>query len=158
MKTPRNLLLLAAALALVMAFSSSCASSFRKKVHIQSYSVKYVVPTSARSADIVLKVGVENETVGFSITDIHGVIKMDADSIAIFTADNVALKGKTTDVYEVPVQAELCEGVSIIRVLLMAGLGSTDGLSADIDAKVAKAGISKRFSVRDKKISTSRKK
>lgn len=147
----RKLFLLLACLAVTL-LSSSCASSFRKKVHIQSYGVKYVVPTSARSADLVLQVGVENETVGFSVTDIHGTIKVDDENIATFTAQDVALKGKTTDVYDVPVQAELCEGVSIIRVLLMVGLGSTDGLSADIDARVAKAGLSKKFSVRDKKI------
>ncbi len=147
----RKLFLLIACLAVTI-LSSSCASSFRKKVHIQSYGVKYVVPTSARSADVMLQVGVENETVGFSVTDIHGVIKMDQDSIATFTAQDVALKGKSTEVYDVPVQAELCEGVSIIRILLMVGAGETEGLSADVDARVAKAGISKRFSVRDKKI------
>lgn len=147
----RNLFLLVACLAVTL-LSSSCASSFRKKVHIQSYGVKYVVPTSARTADVMLQVGVENETVGFSVTDIHGVIKMDQDSIATFTAQDVALKGKSTEVYDVPVQAELCEGVSIIRILLMVGAGETEGLSADVDARVAKAGISKRFSVRDKKI------
>lgn len=147
----RKLFLLIACLAVTI-LSSSCASSFRKKVHIQSYGVKYVVPTSARSADVMLQVGVENETVGFSVTDIHGVIKMDQDSIATFTAQDVALKGKSTEVYDVPVQAELCEGVSIIRILLMVGAGKTEGLSADVDARVAKAGISKRFSVRDKKI------
>lgn len=147
----RKLFLLVACLAVTI-LSSSCASSFRKKVHIQSYGVKYVVPTSARSADVMLQVGVENETVGFSVTDIHGVIKMDQDSIATFTAQDVALKGKSTEVYDVPVQAELCEGVSIIRILLMVGAGETEGLSADVDARVAKAGISKRFSVRDKKI------
>ena len=148
----RKLLLLLACLAVALLSSTSCTSSFRKKVHIQSYGVKYVVPTSARTADIVMKVGVENETVGFSVTDIHGTIKLDEEDIATFTAQDVALKGKTTEVYEVPVQAELCEGVSIIRILLMAGLGETDGLSADIDARVAKAGISKKFSVRNKKI------
>lgn len=147
----RKLFLLIACLAVTI-LSSSCASSFRKKVHIQSYGVKYVVPTSARSADVMLQVGVENETVGFSVTDIHGVIKMDQDSIATFTAQDVALKGKSTEVYDVPVQAELCEGVSIIRILLMVGAGETEGLSADIDARVAKAGISKKFSVKDKKI------
>lgn len=147
----RKLFLLVACLAVTL-LSSSCTSSFRKKVHIQSYGVKYVVPTSARTADVMLQVGVENETVGFSVTDIHGVIKMDQDSIATFTAQDVALKGKSTEVYDVPVQAELCEGVSIIRILLMVGAGETEGLSADVDARVAKAGISKRFSVRDKKI------
>ena len=147
----RKLFLLVACLAVTL-LSSSCASSFRKKVHIQSYGVKYVVPTSARTADVMLQVGVENETVGFSVKDIHGVIKMDQDSIATFTAQDVALKGKSTEVYDVPVQAELCEGVSIIRILLMVGAGETEGLSADVDARVAKAGISKRFSVRDKKI------
>lgn len=147
----RKLFLLVACLAVTL-LSSSCASSFRKKVHIQSYGVKYVVPTSARTADVMLQVGVENETVGFSVTDIHGVIKMDQDSIATFTAQDVALKGKSTEVYDVPVQAELCEGVSIIRILLMVGAGETEGLSADVDARVAKAGISKRFSVRNKKI------
>ncbi len=147
----RKLFLLVACLAVTL-LSSSCASSFRKKVHIQSYGVKYVVPTSARTADVMLQVGVENKTVGFSVTDIHGVIKMDQDSIATFTAQDVALKGKSTEVYDVPVQAELCEGVSIIRILLMVGAGETEGLSADVDARVAKAGISKRFSVRDKKI------
>ena len=147
----RKLFLLVACLAVTL-LSSSCASSFRKKVHIQSYGVKYVVPTSARTADVMLQVGVENETVGFSVTDIHGVIKMDQDSIATFTAEDIALKGKSTEVYDVPVQAELCEGVSIIRILLMVGAGETEGLSADIDARVVKAGIPKSFSVRDKKI------
>lgn len=150
----RNPILLLTALLAVLVLSTSCASSFRNKVHIQSYGVKYVVPTSARTADVVLKVTVENETVGFSVTDIHGLIKLNEEGIATFTADNVALKGRTTEEYEVPVQAELCEGVSIIRVLLMAGLGETEGLSADIDANVAKAGMKKKVSVRDKKIST----
>lgn len=153
----RNPILLLTALLAVLVLSASCASSFRNKVHIRSYGVKYVVPTSARTADVVLKVTVENETVGFSVTDIHGLIKLADEDIATFTADNVALKGKTTEEYEVPVQAELCEGVSIIRVLLMAGLGETEGLSADIDANVAKAGMKKKVSVRDKKISTNKK-
>ncbi len=147
----RKLFLLVACLAVTL-LSSSCASSFRNKVHIQSYGVKYVVPTSARTADVMLQVGVENKTVGFSVRDIHGVIKMDQDSIATFTAEDIALKGKSTEVYDVPVQAELCEGVSIIRILLMVGAGETEGLSADVDARVVKAGIPKRFSVRDKKI------
>jgi len=133
--------------------ASSCGDSFRKKVHLQSYRVKYVVPTSARSADLVVKLEIENETVGFTVTKIGGQIKLNEEPIARFTADDIVLKARTTEVYELPVKAELCDGVSILRVLMLVGLGGTDGLTADIDAKVSKAGLSKKVSVKDKPIS-----
>lgn len=133
--------------------ASSCTGSFRKKVHLQSYRVKYVVPTSARTADLVVKLEVENKTVGFTVTDINGQIKLDDVPLARFKADDLYLQAHSTETYELPIKAELCEGISILRILMLVGLGGTDGLTADIDARVAKAGLSKKVSVKDKPIS-----
>ena len=133
--------------------ASSCSGSFRKKVHLKSYSVKYVVPTSARTADLVVKLEVENKTVGFTVTDIEGQIKLQDVPLARFKADDVYLKARTTEVYELPIKAELCEGISILRILMLVGLGGSDGLTADIDARVAKAGLSRKVSVKDKPVS-----
>ena len=151
MKKCKLILLLLTALVAALSLSS-CGSSLYKKIDILSYGVRYVVPTSARSADMVLNLEIENRTVGFTVSDLHGVIRKDGTDIATFTADDFAVKGKTTDTYRLPVQAELCEGVSLLQVLVLAGTGGLDGLTADVEARASKAGIARRFSVRNKSL------
>ena len=131
---------------------ASCGSSLYKKIEILSYDVRYVVPTSARSADMLFNVEIENRTVGFTVSGLKGIIRKDGMDIASFRAEDFAIHGKTTESYRLPVQAELCDGVSLLQVLVLAGTSGLDGLTADVEAKASKAGIARTFSVKNKRL------
>ena len=146
---PLRLLVL---LVLAVPMVASCGSSLYKKIEIQSYGVRYVVPTSARSADMLLSVEIENRTVGFTVTGLKGIIRKDGTDLVSFQADDLVIHGKTTETYRLPVQAELCEGVSLLQVLVLAGTSGLDGLTADVEAKASKAGLARRFSVKNKRL------
>ena len=152
MKNMRLLHLRLLVFILALPLLASCGSSVYKKIDICSYDVRYVVPTSARSADMLLNVEIENRTVGFTVTDLKGTIRKDGKDLVTFKADDLVIHGKTTETYRLPVQAELCEDVSLLQVLVLAGTGNLSGLTADIEARASKAGIAHRFSVKDKKL------
>jgi len=136
----------------LLPLASSCGSSLYKKIEIRSYGVRYVVPTSARSADMLLNLEIENRTVGFTVTGLNGIIRKDGTDLATFKAEDLVIHGKTTETYRLPVQAELCEGVSLLDVLVLAGTTGLDGLTADVEARASKAGIARTFSVKNKKL------
>ena len=152
MKKCRIFLLRLVVVLLALLPLASCGSSLYKKIEIRSYGVRYVVPTSARSADMLFNLEIENRTVGFTVTGLRGTIRKDDKDIATFKANDLVIHGKTTETYRLPVQAELCEGVSLLDVLVLAGTTGLDGLTADVEAKASKAGIARKFSVKNKKL------
>ena len=152
MKKCRIFLLRLVVVLLALLPLASCGSSLYKKIEIRSYGVRYVVPTSARSADMLFNLEIENRTVGFTVTGLRGTFRKDDKDIATFKANDLVIHGKTTETYRLPVQAELCEGVSLLDVLVLAGTTGLDGLTADVEAKASKAGIARKFSVKNKKL------
>ena len=85
MKKVRNILL-AAVLAVTVLLAGGCTLSRIKDISITSVGVKYLVPTSTRSVDAVLRLGVNNPAMPFTVHDLEGLIHQEDKPIAIFTS------------------------------------------------------------------------
>ena len=109
--------ILAALLAIVCL--SSCVSKY-KKVKIVSCDVESFLPSGLKAFNAVAKVGIENPAPAFNIKDIQATVRRDTVDVLYINAENVAVDGKCTQVYRVPVAGQLSKGVSLLQLALMA--------------------------------------
>lgn len=136
MKTFRTWLL-ALGLALATLMASSCGVSRIKDISLQSVGVKYITPTSARSLDGVLILGIDNPAMSLNLSDIEGDVRYNDKPIAHFSAGQLPLEGKTTKEYALPCSVRLADGASLLDLLLIAARYPTEGLMADVKVHVA---------------------
>ena len=134
----------------------SCGVSKVKDIAITSFGVSYIVPTSTRSADAKLKIGIDNPAMAFAVQEITGAIKYNDKVIATFVTGGMELEGKAQNVYDLPCTVTLTEDTSLFDILLIASKQSLEGLKADVDvvAKLYKNGVLRApYSFRDVDIS-----
>lgn len=152
MKLSRHIgLLLAVVLCL-----SSCGMSQVKDITVTSVDVLYVVPTSTRSIDAKVRIGIDNPARSFAVDEMKGTIRYFDKPIAHFSTGPVQLEGRCGQVYDVPCTVTLAEGASYLDVMKMAAHRSLDGVYADIDllAALRKNGVLRRLvTIRDVEIS-----
>ncbi len=115
----------------------SCGVSKVKDISISSVGIAYIVPTSIRSVDAKLLLGIDNPARSFAVQDISGVIRYQDKDIAHFITGGMELEGQSNQVYELPCTVTLADGVSILEVLVIASKGSLHGLTADVDIQAA---------------------
>ena len=108
-----------------------------KDIAITSVGVSYIVPTSTRSVDAKLMLGINNPARQFAVRDVSGVIRYQGKDIAHFVSGGVELEGNAEKVYALPCTVTLADGVSILEVLVIASKGSLTGLTADVDIQAA---------------------
>ncbi len=112
---------------------------------LESYSLR-----GLRSVDAVLAIGIDNPSFGFMVTDLSGIVKYNGEDVASYTADSIRIDPRCTKVYDLPCTATLGEGISLLQVMRIAGKGSLEGLTTDVEAKVRlKNGIGKTFTFKD---------
>lgn len=124
----------------------SCYLAKIKDLSINSFGIKYLVPTSARQLDGVLLLGVDNPSISFTLSELDGVIKADGRPMVTVTATELPVQKRSVQVYEVPCTITLVDGVSILDVLkVIATRSSTlEGLTADATLHVQlRSGIGK---------------
>ena len=114
-----------------------CGMSKVKDIAITSVGVDYIIPTSTRSVDAKLLLGIDNPARKFAVRDISGVIRYQGKDIAHFVTGGMELEGKSAQVYQLPCSVTLADGVSILEVLVIASKGSLSGLTADVDIQAA---------------------
>ena len=136
MKALRRILV-AVTVAAAAFMAASCSVSKIKDIKLVSAGVKYVVPTSMRSMDAVLVLGIDNPAMTFNVSDVEGAIRVDEKPFATFTAGAMQIRGKTILAYELPCSVTLDPGVTLLDLLKLAGRGSLDGMRADINLNVA---------------------
>ena len=136
MKTFRTWLL-ALGLALAPLMASSCGVSRIKDISLQSVGVKYITPTSARSLDGVLILGIDNPAMSLNLSDIEGDVRYNDKPIAHFSAGQLPLEGKTTKEYALPCSVRLADGASLLDLLLIAPRPPPGGLIAGGEGMVA---------------------
>lgn len=124
-------LLVAATLAV-----SGCSVAKIKDLKVTSVGVKYLVPTSSRSMDAVLLLGLDNPSITFTVDDIRGVVKYYDREMVQFTAGELPVQGKSAQVYELPCTAVLADKVSLLDLLAIAAKRSMDGMTADVKLHV----------------------
>jgi hypothetical protein len=134
MKVRHIFLVLALAAAALLA--GGCTLAKVKDISITSVGVKYLVPTSLRSVDAVLLLGVNNPSIPFTVYNLEGLIHQEDKPLATLTSPGASVEGKSAQVYELPCTITLADGVSFLDVLAIAARRSLEGITADIDLPV----------------------
>ena len=111
-----------------------------KDLSVTSVGVKYLVPTSTRSMDAVLLLGLDNPSISFTVQDVSGVVKHYDREIARFTAGELPVQARSVQVYELPCTAVLSDNVSLLDLLAIAARRSMEGLTADVKLRVSLKG------------------
>ena len=117
--------------------AASCGLSKVKEISVTSVGVAYIVPTSARSVDAKLLIGIENPARSLAVQEMSGVIRFQEKPLAHFVTGSIELAPKCEQVYELPCTVTLAEGASLLDVLVIASKKSLSGLKADIDIQGA---------------------
>ena len=108
-----------------------------KNIKLVSAGVRYVVPTSMRSFDAMLTLGIDNPAMTFNVNGVDGTIRVDDVPFATFTAGDLTVVGKKILRYDLPCTITLEPGISLLDVLKLSTRHSLDGIKADIKLEVA---------------------
>ena len=139
MKVLRKIGVVLALVASLLAVSG-CAVTKIRDIRLTSVGVKYIVPTSSRSLDAVLLLGIDNPSISFTAQDVSGVVKQYGRELGKFTAGQLPVQGKSVQVYELPCTVALSEKVSLLDLLAIAAHRSMEGLTADVKLRVSLKG------------------
>lgn len=115
----------------------SCGVSKVKDISLTSVGVAYIIPTSLRSMDGKLLLGIDNPAPGFAVQEITGTVRYGDKPIVNFQTGSIELAAKSEQVYELPCTVTLADGASLLDVLVIASKQSLDGLKADVDVQGA---------------------
>lgn len=138
-------LLVAATLAV-----TGCGIAKIRQLRVTSVGVKYLVPTSSRSMDAVLLLGLDNPSITFTVQDVSGTVRYYDREMVHFTAGELPVQARSVQVYELPCTAVLAEKVSLLDLLALSAKRSMDGLTADVKLRVKlKNGAGKTLTFKD---------
>ena len=119
---------------------SGCAVTKIREIRITSVGVKYIVPTSSRSLDAVLLLGIDNPSISFTAQDVSGVVKQYDRELGKFTAGQLPIQAKSVQVYELPCTIALSEKVSLLDLIAIGARRSMEGMTADVKLRVSLRG------------------
>jgi hypothetical protein len=119
---------------------SGCAVTKVREIRLTNVGVKYIVPTSSRSLDAVLLLGIDNPSISFTAQDVSGVVKQYGRELGKFTAGELPVQAKSVQVYELPCTVALSEKVSLLDLLAIAAHRSMEGLTVDVKLRVSLRG------------------
>ena len=139
MKVLRKIGVLLALVAGLLAVSG-CAVTKIREIRLTNVGVKYIVPTSSRSLDAVLLLGIDNPSISFTAQDVSGVVKQYGRELGKFTAGELPVQAKSVQVYELPCTVALSEKVSLLDLLAIAARRSMEGMTADVKLRVSLKG------------------
>ena len=115
----------------------SCGVSKVKDISLSSVGIQYIVPTSTRSMDAKLLLGIDNPSISFAVQEVTGTVRYKDKELAHFVTGSLQLEAKSSQVYEFPCTITLAEGASLLDVLIIASKGNLKGLKADVDVQAA---------------------
>lgn len=130
----RFLSILSIAVALVLV--TGCGISRIGQIEVTSVGIKYVVPTSSKSVDTKLRLGIYNPSVNFTVSDVEGTVKYKGEDFGYLTAGRIDVEKNCEKFYDLPCTATLAENVSLLDVAKLGLKGSLDGLTADLKLHV----------------------
>ena len=139
MKVLRKIGVVLALVAALLAVSG-CAVTKIREIRLTNVGVKYIVPTSSRSLDAVLLLGIDNPSISFTAQDVSGVVKQYGRELGKFTAGELPVQAKSVQVYELPCTVALSEKVSLLDLLAIAARRSMEGMTVDVKLRVSLRG------------------
>lgn len=129
---------------------TGCAISKIKDIEVTSCGIESYSLQGLRSVKAVLSVGIDNPSLGFTVTDLEGTVKYNGENFAKYTADSVSVEGQCSKVYDLPCTATLSDGVGLMQIMQVAGNRSLDGFTTDVQAKVRlRNGVGKKLKIKN---------
>ena len=124
----------------VLVAVTGCDVAKLKDLNVTSVGVKYLVPTSSRSMDAVLLLGLDNPSISFTVQDVSGVVKHYDRELVRFTTGELPVQARSAQVYELPCTAVLSDKVSLLDLLAIAARRSMEGMTVDMKLRVSLKG------------------
>ena len=118
---------------------TGCVSKY-KKIKLSSFELESVVPSSLRSANVVVAVGIDNPAPSFEVRDIEAMVKQNGNVMGLVTCEPVNVDGKCNRVYRIPMQAQLAEGVGLMQLLATYKGFNPEEFTIDLHARANVAG------------------
>ena len=115
---------------------TGCGIAKIRELRVTSVGVKYLVPTSSRSMDAVLLLGLDNPSINFTVEDVRGTVRYYEREMVHFTAGELPVQARSVQVYELPCTAVLADKVSLLDLLAMAARRSMEGMTVDVKLRV----------------------
>lgn len=141
-----------AILCLCILILSGCSKTY-KDIKVTSFEVISITPKGLNQVDALVDVGIYNPIVGFEVTDVLGVLKMDGEPCVNISTDQLTISGKTEKVYRIPLHGELEPGFNPLSLLKVAQTLDFSGFTADVNGKVSlRGGIGKTISLKGLKL------
>lgn len=137
---------------------SGCSKSY-KDIKVTSFEVISITPKGLNQVDALVDVGIYNPIVGFEVTDVLGVLKMEGDPCVRISTDQLTISGKTEKVYRIPLHGELEPGFNPLSLLKVVQTMDFSSFTADVNGKVSlRGGIGKTISMTNLKLGELEKK
>lgn len=145
-----GIILLAACLLL-----TSCGKGV-KDIALTSFRLVSVSPQGLSGVTMLVEVGVDNPTVGFEITDVNAVLKLDSVPALLLTADQLMVEGRAQKLYTIPLKGQIAEGFNPFQLLRLISDDSVmSRLTADVSARAAlRGGLGKNIEMKDIKLNS----
>lgn len=125
-----------------------------KDIALTSFRLVSVSPQGLSGVTMLVEVGVDNPTVGFEITDVNAVLKLDSVPALLLTADQLMVEGRAQKLYTIPLKGQIAEGFNPFQLLRLISDDSVmSRLTADVSARAAlRGGLGKNIEMKDIKL------
>lgn len=140
-----------AILAICVLALSGCASGF-KEIKITSCKLDSITPMGISSLEAKVELGLHNPTVQFTLSNVHGALKLGDKPYLLLTTGDVTVAANSDAIYPLEVLGTLAEGANpfvVLSVLTRKDLDFSD-FKADVCAHITlKNGTGKDIELKD---------
>ena len=125
-----------------------------KDIALTSFRLLSVSPQGLNGVTLLVEVGVDNPTVGFEITDVNAVLKLDTAPALLLTADQLMVEGHAQKNYTIPLKGQIADGFNPFQLLRLISDDSVmSRLTADVSARAAlRGGLGTNIDIEDIKL------
>lgn len=121
---------------------SGCVNKF-KRIKITSASLESIIPTGLKSFDALICLGIDNPAPSFNIMNLKADIMKDSIAIIRASSENVAVDGRSSREYKIPVTGSIDPDISWFQLAIMARNFKPDEYIVKLNARATIAGIGK---------------
>jgi len=137
----------------VISMMTSC--SKMDDIKITSFEIVSVTPRGLTGLDALVKIGINNPSVAFEVSDLVGTLRLEGAPCLSISADQLIVSGKTVKTYSVPLQGQMADGFNPFQLLRIINGYSLDfdKLTLDVSGKASlRGGLGKKLEFNDIKI------
>lgn len=126
-----------------------CSQTY-KDIKVSSFKLESVTPSGLSSLDAVISLGLDNPILGFVVSDLNGVIKLEGSPCLDLTADSITIDGYCSKTYTIPARCTLAPEFNPFQLVTLLNSRDFSNFTADIKARISlKNGIGKNLEFKD---------